>query len=87
MQRQIGTHPIDNSPDKTTFYAWYGAIEHHEVFDAESGTLTVTTSSDKRFAGSFQYNATGWADGDFETERKVSIKGNFEAVRVPSFYF
>lgn len=82
-----GTHPIDNYPDETTFYAWYGAIEHHEVFDSESGSMTVITSSDKRFDGSFQYNAVGWAEGDFETERKVNIKGNFEAVRVPSFYF
>jgi len=82
-----GTHPIDNYQDETTFYAWYGAIEHHEVFDSESGSMTVTTSSDKRFAGSFEFNATGLAEGDFETKREVKITGTFEAVRVPSFYF
>jgi len=73
-----GTHPIGENASNTTFTSWYTSSEHQEYFFSESGSMTVTTSTDKRFAGSFQYTATGWT-GD-ETEMEVTISGNFDAI-------
>jgi hypothetical protein len=75
-----GTHPIGENASNTTFTSWYNSSEHKEFFDSESGSMTVTTSTDKRFAGSFQYTATGWTGDDYETDKEVTISGNFDAV-------
>ncbi len=75
-----GTHPISEDASQTSFASWYTSSEHQEYFFAESGSMTVTTATDKRFAGSFQYTATGWTGDDYETDKEVTISGDFDAV-------
>lgn len=76
-----GTYVIGESATETIFHSWYNATgEYNEMFFAESGSITVNSSSNTRFAGSFQYTAKGWISGDYETEKEVNITGNFDAV-------
>jgi hypothetical protein len=75
-----GTHPIGENATRTVFASWYTSGKDKEYFFSESGSMTVTTATDKLFAGSFQYTATGWTGDDNETDKEVTISGNFDAI-------
>jgi hypothetical protein len=59
-------------------FAWYNSSNGY--FRSVSGTMNVSTSTDNRFAGSFQLTATGFTNNDWENEQQVTISGTFDAI-------
>ncbi len=45
-----------------------------------SGTMSITTSSSNQFAGSFEFSADGFTMNDPDSEKTVTIGGEFNAV-------
>jgi hypothetical protein len=59
-------------------FAWYSGSNAY--FWSVSGSMNVSTSSDSRFAGSFQLTASGFVNNDWENEQEVTISGTFDAI-------
>lgn len=79
---KTGTYSISDTATETIFHAWYNASGSIiEAFFAESGSITVTFSSNKRIAGTFEFKAKGFLAGDYVTEYEVTVSGSFDALR------
>lgn len=81
-----GTYSFEVEPGNGE---WSGALTSTEgeellgFFIAESGTITITESTDSRLRGHIQFHATGFT-GDLGTEGEVNVSGEFEARRAPA---
>jgi len=60
------------------FFAWYS--DDNLTFWSKSGQMNISTSSNNRFAGNFEFTASGYTSNDWENEVEVTISGQFDAV-------
>ena len=84
----VGTYQlVDGTTEPTAdkFVAIWVPATGEEVdgnFIGTGGTVTVTTSTSRTFAGTFTFGAIGVFDNAPETELEVTITGTFNAVFV-----
>lgn len=82
----VGTYQIaDGSTEPTAeqFVAlWFPATGENVdgSFVATGGTFTITTSTNRRVAGSFSFGAIGFYETAPETELDVTITGTYDAI-------
>jgi hypothetical protein len=68
----------DDNWNPQHFTAWFS--QQGTQAWSVAGSLTITTSASNRFAGSFQFQATGYTSQNVENEISLTISGEFDAV-------